>query len=120
MQRLNPRKIHWTQLFRRLRKKGITEEQAKKRSRKTVKHQRAIVGATMEQIRAKRNQKPEVREAQRLAAIEAAKKKKQEEAAKKQEKKAAAAALAKSAKVGGKVSKQQQKGAKPAVVAKTR
>ncbi|KAH9072962.1 putative ribosomal protein L24.e.A, cytosolic, partial [Lactarius deliciosus] len=45
LQRKNPRKIAWTVLYRRMHKKGITEEVAKKRSRKTVKHQRGIVGA---------------------------------------------------------------------------
>ncbi|CAG8590495.1 7055_t:CDS:2 [Funneliformis caledonium] len=41
-------------------KKGITEEVAKKRTRRAVKHQRAIVGASWEAIKAKRNQKPEL------------------------------------------------------------
>ena len=50
-------------------KKGITEEVAKKRSRRTVKHQRGVVGMTLDSLAAKRNQKPEVREAARLAAL---------------------------------------------------
>src|SRR5579859_2065836 len=76
LQRKNPRKISWTQVYRRMHKKGITEEVAKKRTRRTVKHQRAIVGATWESIRAKRNQKPEVREAARAQAVREAKEKK--------------------------------------------
>ncbi|KAF9407934.1 60S ribosomal protein L24, partial [Podila epigama] len=63
LQRKNPRKISWTVLFRRMHKKGISEEVTKKRNRRTVKHQRAVVGASWEAIRAKRNQKPEVRAA---------------------------------------------------------
>lgn len=39
LQRKNPRKISWTVVYRRMHKKGITEEVAKKRSRKNVKHQ---------------------------------------------------------------------------------
>lgn len=39
LQRKNPRKIAWTQVYRRMHKKGITEEVAKKRSRKNVKVQ---------------------------------------------------------------------------------
>lgn len=54
-------------------KKGITEEVAKKRSRKTVKHQRGIVGADLAAIAAKRNQSLQVRTAQRAAAIQKAK-----------------------------------------------
>jgi hypothetical protein len=65
----NPRKITWTVLYRRKHKKGIEEEQAKKRTRRTTKFQRAIVGASLNDILAKRNMKPEVRKAQREQAI---------------------------------------------------
>ncbi|GAA96234.1 uncharacterized protein L969DRAFT_43130 [Mixia osmundae IAM 14324] len=84
LQRKNPRKIAWTVVFRRAHKKGITEEVAKKRSRKTVKHQRGIVGADLTSILAKRNQKPEVRDAARQAAIKASKDAKKAQAEKKQ------------------------------------
>lgn len=106
-QRKNPRRVSWTVLYRRHHKKGISEESTKKRSRKTVKHQRPIVGASLEFIKEKRNQKPAERKAtreQRLAkAKEAAKAKKAERKAEK----------AKIAAAGGKdsVSKLQQKGA---------
>ena len=54
-------------------KKGITEEVAKKRSRRTVKHQRGIVGADLAAIAARRNQTAAVRAQQRTAAIQKAK-----------------------------------------------
>jgi ribosomal protein L24E len=54
-QRKNPRKISWTILYRRMHKKGITEEVAKKRTRRTVKHQRAIVGASLDVIKERRS-----------------------------------------------------------------
>ena len=63
-------------------KKGITEEVAKKRSRKTVKHQRGIYGADLAAIAAKRNQSTQVRTQQRLAAITKAKTEKKEKEAK--------------------------------------
>jgi large subunit ribosomal protein L24e len=69
----NPRKITWTVLYRRKHKKGIEEETAKKRTKRTQKFQRAVVGASLTDILAKRNQKPEVRKAQREQAIRAAK-----------------------------------------------
>nr|ALS04424.1 60S ribosomal protein L24 [Acartia pacifica]ALS04425.1 60S ribosomal protein L24 [Acartia pacifica] len=69
----NPRKITWTVLYRRKHKKGIEEETAKKRTKRTQKFQRAVVGASLNDILAKRNQKPEVRKAQREQAIRAAK-----------------------------------------------
>lgn len=50
-------------------KKGQEEEQTKKRTRRTQKYQRAIVGASLSDIMAKRNMKPEVRKAQRDQAI---------------------------------------------------
>ncbi|XP_067674997.1 large ribosomal subunit protein eL24-like [Haliotis asinina] len=71
----NPREINWTVLYRRKHKKGQTEEVSKKRTRKTAKFQRAITGATLNDIMAKRNQKPEVRKAQREQAIRAYKEK---------------------------------------------
>lgn len=74
LQRKNPRKISWTVLFRRMHKKGISEETAKKRSRKTVKVQRAIVGASLDDI--KKRQRPEARAAARTESITARKEKK--------------------------------------------
>ncbi|ORZ07734.1 ribosomal protein L24e-domain-containing protein [Lobosporangium transversale] len=113
LQRKNPRKISWTVLFRRMHKKGISEEVAKKRTRRTVKHQRAVVGASWEAIRAKRNQKPEVRAAARAASVRDAKEKKKAEDAKKKAEKAKNASSA--ARGQPKVSKQGAKGAKVAI-----
>ncbi|KAJ9107496.1 hypothetical protein QFC21_000951 [Naganishia friedmannii] len=76
LQRKNPRKIAWTVVYRRMHKKGLAEEVAKKRSRKNVKAQRGIVGADLASILARRNAKPEVRNAARQAAITKAKEEK--------------------------------------------
>merc|ERR1712096_150663 len=72
----NPRKISWTVLYRRKHKKGLQVEVSKRRTRRNVKHQRAIQGASWGEILAKRNQKPEVRKAQCEQAVKAAKEKK--------------------------------------------
>ncbi|XP_006892341.1 PREDICTED: 60S ribosomal protein L24-like [Elephantulus edwardii] len=69
----NLRQINWTVLYRRKHRKGQSEEIQKKRSRRAVKFQRAITGASLADIMAKRNQKPEVRKAQQEQAIRAAK-----------------------------------------------
>uniref|UniRef100_H3A5B8 Large ribosomal subunit protein eL24 n=1 Tax=Latimeria chalumnae TaxID=7897 RepID=H3A5B8_LATCH len=90
----NPRQINWTVLYRRKHKKGQSEEVQKKRTRRAVKFQRAITGASLAEILAKRNQKPEVRKAQREQAIRAAKEAKK---AKQATKKVAAQAPAKTA-----------------------
>merc|ERR1712080_7648 len=52
----NPRKVTWTVLYRRKHRKGIEEEVSKKRTKRTQKFQRAVVGATLQDILAKRNQ----------------------------------------------------------------
>ncbi|KAF5354061.1 hypothetical protein D9756_007238 [Leucocoprinus leucothites] len=106
LQRKNPRKIAWTQVYRRMHKKGITEEVAKKRSRRTVKHQRGIVGADLAAIAAKRNQTAAVRQQARLAAITKAKTEKKEKEAKKSKPSRPVTHS------GPKVSKQQMKGGK--------
>ncbi|XP_074597097.1 ribosomal protein L24 [Brevipalpus obovatus] len=71
----NSRKVTWTVLYRRKHRKGIEEETQKKKTRRTTKFQRAFVGASLTDIMAKRNMKPEVRKAQRDQAIRAAKEK---------------------------------------------
>lgn len=117
LQRLKPSKLNWTVVYRRMHKKGITEEVAKKRTRRTVKHQRSIVGASLDAIKAKRNQKPEQRAAQRQEQVRKEKERKKEEQSKKKAEKAAKAAAASK---GSKVSKQQMKGAPAKVAAKSR
>lgn len=71
-------------------KKGITEEVAKKRSRKTVKHQRGIVGvgADLASLLAKKNQDANARAAERAKAIQKAKDAKKATEAKKTKAKA--------------------------------
>ncbi|CAN0138721.1 unnamed protein product [Ascophyllum nodosum] len=67
-QRKKPAKLTWTQAWRRLNKKIKVEEVSRRRTRKATKLNRAIVGASLEEIKKKRSQKPEVRSAQREAA----------------------------------------------------
>ncbi|XP_050635489.1 60S ribosomal protein L24-like [Macaca thibetana thibetana] len=71
--RRNPQQINWTILYRKKRKKGQSEEIQKKRTHPAVKFQIAITGASLADIMAKRNQKPEVRMAQREQTTRAAK-----------------------------------------------
>uniref|UniRef100_A0A0N5A7X9 Large ribosomal subunit protein eL24 n=1 Tax=Syphacia muris TaxID=451379 RepID=A0A0N5A7X9_9BILA len=72
----NPRDIPWTVLYRRKHKKGVHGEEntQKKRTKRVVQvASRGIGNLTVEALMAKRNQKPEFREAQRQEAIKAAK-----------------------------------------------
>merc|ERR1712098_822494 len=64
-------------------KKGQEEDVSKKRNKRTQKFQRAVVGATLADIMGKRNQKPEVRKAQREQAVRAAKEQKKQATTKK-------------------------------------
>ncbi len=68
-QRKKAARLLWTQAWRRLHKKIKVEEIAKRRSRRTTKFQRAIVGASLDEIKKKRAQKPAERSAQREAAL---------------------------------------------------
>lgn len=88
--------------------------------RRTVKQQRAIVGASLDVIKERRSQRPEARSAARAAAVKEGKDKKAaSESAKKAEKakSAAAGARGQAAKIQ---SKQGSKGAAPKVQARTR
>jgi len=117
LQRKNPRRIAWTILFRRMHKKGISEEVTKKRTRRTVKSQRPIVGISLDVIKEKRSMRPEAREAARKQAIKDGKAKKAEAESKKKAEKAKTAATAAR---GGKVSKQGAKGAATKIQVRSR
>merc|ERR1712093_817759 len=69
LKKSNPRKVLWTTVYRRIHKKGTTTEVQKKKTRKVVKVQRDIVGATLDQIKQKRAQRPEIRAAAKEAAL---------------------------------------------------
>jgi large subunit ribosomal protein L24e len=106
-----------------LQEPGLTrlplQETSKKRTRRTVKHQRAIVGASLDVIKERRSMRPEARSAARAAAIKEGKEKKAAaESAKKAEKAKNAARAAQGQ--AQKVSKQGAKGAAPKVQARTR
>ncbi|KAG5440248.1 hypothetical protein PCANB_001818 [Pneumocystis canis] len=119
LQKKNPRKISWTILYRRLHKKGITEEAVKKRSKRIIRHQRAIVGATLEMIHERRNQKEEVRIAARQMAIKDGKEKKRAQENLKRANKAKLASISRGT-VVSKFSKQQAKGVRSKIVSTTR
>lgn len=70
-------KHSWTQLYRRLNKKGVQEEAQRRRNRRRASTvPKAVEGATLEVIKAKRNQRPEVRKAAREAALKEIKERK--------------------------------------------
>lgn len=50
-QRKKSAKLHWTQVWRRMNKKGSAEASAKRRTKRVTKFQRAIVGVTLEEVR---------------------------------------------------------------------
>ncbi|CAF0712954.1 unnamed protein product [Brachionus calyciflorus] len=113
----NPRTINWTVLYRRKHKKGQVEVETKKKSRRLAKFQRAITGATLDDIMKKRNQKPEVRKAQREQAIRAAKELKKAKASTKKPAAASTQAAAKKAQAKQQLPKATAKpAAKPAKI----
>jgi large subunit ribosomal protein L24e len=91
----NPRKLPWTQWYRKMHKKGTSaEEVSKRKTRKTASSavSRGIVGLSSEQIQAKRAEDPQRRAAARDDLIRAVKERKRTVAANKEKAKTAAAA----------------------------
>lgn len=84
-QRKNPRQIAWTTLYRRHHRKGQVEEVTKRKSRKTQKVQRAVVGASLDLIKERKTMSPELRKAEREAAISKAKEQKKAAAEKRKQ-----------------------------------
>merc|ERR1712060_945349 len=112
-QKMNPRKIAWTQLYRRMHKKGTLEESARKKTRKVNKAAtKAVVGASLELIKAKRNQKPEVRAAAREAALREVKERAKAKQALKKAEKTKAPAVKAPAPKSGKAPAKNKQGAK--------
>eukprot|EP00294_Goniomonas_avonlea_P014737 CAMPEP_0114547448 /NCGR_PEP_ID=MMETSP0114-20121206/4470_1 /TAXON_ID=31324 /ORGANISM="Goniomonas sp, Strain m" /LENGTH=160 /DNA_ID=CAMNT_0001732005 /DNA_START=67 /DNA_END=549 /DNA_ORIENTATION=+ len=80
----NPRKLPWTQYYRRLHKKGTSAEEVHKRKVRKVAStamSRGIVGASIEEIKAKRTENPQRRAAARDAAVRDVKERKRTTAA---------------------------------------
>lgn len=76
IQRKKAAKLVWTQAWRRLHKKGLSETTTKKRVRRANKVQRAVVGASLEDIRKKASEKNSVRSAAREVALKEMKERK--------------------------------------------
>ena len=85
-----------------------------------MKHQRAIVGASLDVIKERRSQRPEARSAARAAALKEGKEKKAAAESKKKAEKAKSAASAARGNVNKIASKQGSKGAAPKVQASSR
>merc|ERR1712070_544993 len=73
---IKAQRLTWTQQWRRRNKKGRTELAAKKKTRRATKVVKAIQGLSIEDLKKRRNQKPEYRQAQRAAALREAKERK--------------------------------------------
>jgi large subunit ribosomal protein L24e len=97
-----------------------TQEVAKKRTRRTVKQQRAIVGASLDVIKERRGMRPEARAAARSQAIKEGKDKKAAAESKKKAEKAKSAASAAKGQTHRIQSKQGARGAQSKIQANTR
>ena len=76
IQRKKAAKLVWTQAWRRLHKKGLSETSTKKRTRRANKVQRAVVGASLDDIKKRAAEKSSVRSAAREAALKEMKERK--------------------------------------------
>eukprot|EP01122_Echinamoeba_exundans_P014934 TRINITY_DN6894_c1_g1_i1.p1 TRINITY_DN6894_c1_g1~~TRINITY_DN6894_c1_g1_i1.p1 ORF type:complete len:156 (+),score=65.00 TRINITY_DN6894_c1_g1_i1:103-570(+) len=107
LQKQKAAKFHWTVVYRKLHKKGQTEQATRKRARRVQRVARSIEGTTLDVLKKKKNQKPEERQAAREAALKELKKRKEaQKAARKDAKSKTVGAAA-----GGKQATQKAKGA---------
>jgi large subunit ribosomal protein L24e len=117
-QKIKAQRLTWTQAWRRRNKKGRVETAAKKKGKKTARVFKSIAGITIEDIKKRRDAKPDLRKAQRETALREIKEKAKKAA---EDKKKAAAYNKKQggATAGGgefaKVPKQRRQAGKQAV-----
>eukprot|EP00919_Chromeraceae_sp_WS-2016_P020926 GHVR01049638.1.p1 GENE.GHVR01049638.1~~GHVR01049638.1.p1 ORF type:complete len:163 (+),score=28.77 GHVR01049638.1:464-952(+) len=105
-QRIKPVLLRWTQGWRRHNKKGKAEEVTRKRTRKTYKVQKAIVGLSLDELKKKKDKKVEIREAAKTVAVKEAKAKQEKRAAAKKQAAPAKGAPVKGAPVKGQAKSQ--------------
>ena len=74
-QRIKAQRLTWTQAWRRRNKKGRVETAAKKKGKKTARVFKSIAGITIEDIKKRRDAKPDLRKAQRETALREVKEK---------------------------------------------
>ena len=79
LRKVKAQRIRWTTAWRRLNKKIKTEEFAKKKKKRAVRIQKGIVGLSLEDLKRRRAEKPEVRAAQREQALREIKERRQKE-----------------------------------------
>lgn len=82
-------RLTWTQAWRRRNKKGRVETMSKKKGKKTARVFKGIAGVTVEDLKKKREVKPEVRKAQQATALREIKEKQKKAAADKKKVKSA-------------------------------
>ena len=83
-QKIKPVKLTWTQAWRRFNKKLQADVVERKKTRKTTRVQKAIVGMSLEDIKRRRTEKPEARDAELKKQEQAIKERKQKAKAEKQ------------------------------------
>merc|ERR1719235_2297120 len=62
-QKIKPVKLTWTQAWRRFNKKVKVDEVQRKKTRKTTRFQKAVVGMSLEEIKKRRDEKADDRDA---------------------------------------------------------
>ncbi len=114
MQKIKAQRLTWTQAWRRRNKKGKVETLSKKKGKRAVRVFKSIQGITLEDIQKKRDLKPDLKKAQREAAVRELKEKAKKVAAEKK-KVATKAKTAAAPKEFVKVPKQRRLAGKTAV-----
>ena len=79
LSKVKAQKIRWTTAWRRLNKKIKTDDVQKKKKRRAVRVQKAIVGISLEEIKRKRNEDTKIRDAAKEQAMREIKERRQKE-----------------------------------------
>jgi len=113
-QKIKAQRLTWTQSWRRKNKKGKVETAAKKKGKRTARVFKSIQGITIEDIKKRRDAKPDLKKAQRDNALREVKERaKKAKVEKKKDPKAAAAKKAAAPSAFEKVPKSRRLAAKP-------
>ena len=83
LRKVKAQRITWTTAWRKHNKKIKTEDVGKKKKRRNLRAQRAIVGISLDEIRKKRKEKPDMRKAQTEEALREIKERQHKQAEKK-------------------------------------
>ena len=112
LKKVKAQRITWTTAWRRMNKKIKTDEHLRKKKRRNVKVNKAIIGISLDDIKKRKTEKPEVRKAQQEQALRDIKERKAKDAEKRRVQAKVLNVQSKKQNVAKNVAQKKDKGAK--------